>query len=103
MVRRSDGLRGSKGGIKTRPKLRVESLDYHEGLSVNQVKIILREFGFNDKHVVEFSEWLVGQTCPIIQRHNRHTGVFGKTVGVFEYDLFRWIDAQKTGVPPVWD
>lgn len=79
-----------------------EPLDYHEGLSANQVRIILREFGFGDKFH-EFSEWMYGQTCPIIDRHNRDTGEQIQVGGVYEYDLFRWIDNQKKGTPLVWD
>lgn len=103
MVRRSNGLRNSKGGVQARPKLRVESLDYHEGLSANQVKIILREFGFNDKQRDEFNEWMYGQTCPIITRHKEDGSGVEQVGGVYEYDLFRWIEAKRTKVAPVWD
>lgn len=76
-----------------------ERLDYHEGLSPNQVKIICRELKLdNDK----FSEWMFGQTCPIIQRYN-DDGKLISVTGVYEYDLFRWISSQKTGVAPIWD
>lgn len=82
-------------------KRKPESLDYHEGLSANQVKIILREFGLESK-LDKFNDWMYGQTSPIIKRHNTQ----GKIVdmeGIYEYDLFRWIDSQKTGIAPVWD
>lgn len=103
MVRRADGLRNSKGVVKAHPKLRVESLDYHEGLSSNQVKIILREFGFNDKQQSEFNEWMYGQTCPVVVRHNRESGKEERIGAIYEYDLFRWIEAKRTKVAPVWD
>ena len=79
-----------------------EPLNYHEGLSVNQVKIVLTEFGF-DNRIDEFNEWMYGQTAPIIQRHNRRTGNIEKTGGIYEYDLFRFIESKKTGVAPRWD
>lgn len=81
-------------------KKHLEPLDYHEGLSSGQCKIICRELGLNyDK----FAEWMYGQTCPIIQRHNERTGKIEQTGGVYEYDLFRWIDNQKKGTPLIWD
>lgn len=99
MARRIDGLRNSKSGVQTRPKLRVESLDYHEGLSVNQVKIILRELKLDER---KFNEWMYGQTCPVIQRADRN-GVWRQVLGIYEYDLFRWIENQKKGTPLIWD
>lgn len=85
-----------------RKKQLLESLDYHEGMSPNQVKIVLREFGL-DKRIDEFNEWMYGQTCPLLERRDRN----GKLVtvgGIYEYDLFRWIEAiKKTGIEPVWD
>jgi len=81
-------------------KLR-EMLDYHEGLSSNQVHIILREFGL--EHTFdEFNEWLYGQTCPIIKRGGEYD-IWKSVGGVYEYDLFRFIDSKKTGIPPAWD
>lgn len=81
-------------------KSKQEELDYHEGLSVNQVKIILREFGLDAR---KFNEWMYGQTCPIIHRYNEKTGMLEKCGGVYEHDLFRWIDNQKRGTPLIWD
>lgn len=91
----------TKGRTKSK-RITIEPLDYHEGLSSNQVKIILREFGFN-KYISEFNAWMDGQTCPIVQRHNRDTGKVEQTCGIYEYDLFRWIEAKKTKIEPVWD
>ena len=102
MARRIDGLRNRKGRNETRSKLRVESLDYHEGLSANQIKIILREFKLSDR-IKQFNEWMYGQTCPVIQRSNRRTGKSEQTGGIYEYDLFRWIENQKKGTPLIWD
>lgn len=102
MARRSDGLRSSKSRVQTRPKLRVDSLDYHEGLSTNQVKIILREFGLYDR-LQQFNEWMYGQTCPLIYRTKRSDGSMEAIGGVYEYDLFRWIENQKKGTPLIWD
>ena len=82
-----------------RKKQPLESLDYHEGLSANQVKIILRELNLD---VDKFNDWMYGQTCPIVKRHNEK-GEIEDLVGVYEYDLFRWIDNQKKGTPLIWD
>lgn len=74
-------------------------LNYHEGLSSNQVKLILREFNLD---FGKFSEWMYGQTCPIVERWDND----GKRIalgGIYEYDLFRWIDNQKNGTPLIWD
>lgn len=75
-------------------------LDYHEGLSNNQVKIILGELNLNFS---EFSEWMYGQTCPIIPRHSRDTGEVIEKSGIYEYDLFRWIANKRKGTALVWD
>lgn len=82
-----------------RKKKREESFDYHEGLSANQVKIILREFNLN---LGKFNKWMYGQTCPVIHRTN-NAGVLVEVHGVYEYDLFRWIENQKTGTPLIFD
>lgn len=103
MARRTTGLGNSKSVGKVGRVLRQESLDYHEGISANQAKIILREFGFNDKSVRDFNEWMYGQTCPVLVRHNRESGKEERVGGIYEYDLFRWIENQKRGTPLVWD
>lgn len=77
------------------------SLDYHEGLSSNQVEIILRSHSL-DHLIDEFNEWLYGQTSPIVIRYNKE-GKEEKIVGVYEYDLFRWIESKRTGIAPVFD
>jgi len=88
----------TKGRTKSKKRV-VEPLDYHEGLSDNQVTIILRELGLNrDK----FYSWMSGQTRPVIARNDRKGGV-EHVGGVFEYDLFRWIENQKKGTPLIWD
>jgi hypothetical protein len=94
MARRKAGLAGTKASTQ-------ELLDYHEGLSINQVKIILCEFGLGDKYK-QFSEWMYGQTCPIIKRGGEYD-VWKSVGGVYEYDLFRWIENQKKGTPLIWD
>lgn len=78
-----------------------ETLDYHEGLSPNQVKIILREMGFAHR-TDEFSDWLNGQTGPLLDRRDAD-GKLVQLGGVYEYDLFRWIWAQKNGTATIWD
>lgn len=78
---------------------RKEVLDYHEGLSTNQVKIILGECGLNFS---EFSKWMCGQTCPTVPRYDRKGGTT-ISCGVFEYDLFRWISHKKRGATLLWD
>lgn len=91
MARRTGRVAASKAA-------RQESLDYHEGLSANQVKVILRELDLDYR---KFSEWMYGQTCPIIPRWVN--GGIKEVGGVYEYDLFRWIENQKKGTPLIWD
>lgn len=74
-------------------------LNYHEGLSINQVKVILRELKLDYS---KFEPWLYGQTCPIVQRYTR-SGKLREVRGVYEYDLFRWIENQTKSTPLVWD
>jgi hypothetical protein len=74
-------------------------LDYHEGLSANQVKVILHELGLEYS---SFEKWLYGQTCPVISRY-RAKGKSVETLGVYEYDLFRWIKNKTRGIPLMWD
>lgn len=76
-----------------------EVLDYHEGLSPNQVKIIIRALGLD---LQKFNEWLYGQTCPVIIRHDA-MGRPKEIGGIYEYDLFRWIDNQTRGTKLIWD
>lgn len=90
----------TKGRTKSK-RTAIEPLDYHEGLSSNQVKIILRELGFSNR-LKQFNDFMFGQTCPIINRMDKN----GRSVevgGIYEYDLFRWISSQKTGIEPIWD
>jgi hypothetical protein len=102
MVRRTARLRDRKSKPKMDVKVLQRQLDYHEGLSANQVKVILVEFGLGDR-IEQFSEWMFGQTCPVVQRHNRDSGKLEQTGGVYEYDLFRWVENQKKGTPLIWD
>lgn len=102
MARRTRGLRDRKSKSEVDTKVLQRSLDYHEGLSANQVKIILVELGMAGS-IARFNDWMYGQTCPIVQRHNRDTGKVEQTGGIYEYDLFRWIENQKRGTPLVWD
>jgi len=102
MARRVDGLRDRKSKPKVDAKVLQASLDYHEGLSANQVKIILVEFGLGHK-LNEFNDFMYGQTCPLVERHNRDTGELVQKGGIYEYDLFRWIENQKKGTPLIWD
>lgn len=90
----------TRGRTKSK-KAVVESLDYHEGFSANQVKIILREIGLGNK-LKQFNDFMYGQTCPIINRMDEN-GRSEQVGGVYEYDLFRWIANQKKGVPLIWD
>lgn len=102
MARRTDGLRDSKSKSKVDAQIRGKHLDYHEGLSANQVTIILRELGLGDR-IDRFNEWMHGQTCPIIARYKKDGTGIEKVIGIYEYDLFRWIENQKKGTPLVWD
>ena len=102
MARRVNGLRDRKSKPKVDAKVLQASLDYHEGLSANQIKVILVEFGLGDR-IEQFSEWMYGQTCPMVVRHNRESGKEERLGGVYEYDLFRWIENQKKGTPLIWD
>lgn len=103
MARRFSSVGNSHSKSKVVGKVSLPVLDYHEGLSSNQVKIILIELGFNLKHIARFNEWMDGQTCKLVIRHNERTGKEERVIGVYEYDLFRWIESQRTKVPPVWD
>ncbi|MFW9922707.1 MAG: DUF58 domain-containing protein, partial [Candidatus Thorarchaeota archaeon] len=42
--------------------------------------------------VDDFNDWMYGQTCPMVIRVNRETGKQECAVGVYEYDVFRYID-----------
>lgn len=87
---------------KTKNRKRVqENLNYHEGLSSNQVKIILRELDFHESSLSQFNEWMVGQTCPVVPRWVN--GGIKEEGGVYEYDLFRWIGNQQRGTPLIFD
>lgn len=99
MARRSNGLGNLQGKRKVDRKVPMERLDYHEGLSANQVKIVLRELGLDHD---KFNSWMYGQTCPIVHRTDDN-GKLQALGGVYEYDLFRWIENQKKGTPLVWD
>lgn len=101
MVRRATGLRNRKSKSKVDIKVCQDRFDYHEGLSLNQVKIILAEFGFDGKFE-QFASWMVGQTSPIIHRSDKQ-GRLQQVYGTYEYDLFRWINSQKKGTPLIWD
>lgn len=94
-------MAGRKGSVASRKKSPLADLDYHEGLSVNQVKVVLREFGLSDRSN-RFFEWLHGQTCPFVKRYNKK-GEAVDAIGVYEWDLFRWIENQKKGTPLIWD
>lgn len=99
MARRTSGLRNRESKPQVDLKVHVGQLNYHEGLSFNQVTIILCELGLDYN---KFGEWLYGQTCPLVERWHRN----GKRVtvtGVYEWDLFRWIANQKKGTPLIWD
>lgn len=76
-----------------------QTLDYHEGFSTNQVRILLQELGYDEK---EFNDFLSGQTCPMVPRYNRK----GKTelvFGVYEYDFLRWLRHKRYGEKPIFD
>lgn len=98
---------GSVGNLKSKPKVEPDfsekSLDYHEGLSINQVRVILHEFGFKQGDFVKFSKWMYGQTCPVLECHSAIAGANIKAAGVYEYDLFRWISNQRRGTPLIFD
>lgn len=99
MARCRNKVGNSRNKSKMESKVHLGSLDYHEGLSANQVKIILRELSLD---FGKFSEWMYGQTCPLIQRYDE-SGKIREVGGIYEYDLFRWIENQKKGTPLIWD
>lgn len=101
MARRANGLGNLNGKSKVVKNISQEPLDYHEGLSLNQVKIILRESGLG-RHFDEWSKWMDGQTCPFVKRYN-DKGAVVDAIGFYEYDVFRWIENKKKGTPLVWD
>jgi hypothetical protein len=100
MAGSTNHLRMRKNKPKVDGSVYARRLDYHEGLSLNQVAVILKELGLLES-IGEFQEWLHGQTCPVIKRRGKSGDV--DVFGVFEYDLFRWIYSKKTGIPPIWD
>lgn len=102
MGRRADGLGDIQGKRKVDRKVPLEQLDYHEGLSVNQVKVVLREFGLANT-IRDFFKWMDGQTGPIIHRWNDRQRRVEAVCGTYEYDLFRWVAHQKTKAPLIWD
>ena len=75
-------------------------LDYHEGLSDNQVRIALYELGLDYK---DFAEWMNGQTCPIVPRPRELDGEVQNVPGVYEYDLVRYVHWKLKGIKPIWD
>lgn len=103
MARRTARIRERKSKPKMDTEILSYGLDYHEGFSRNQVKVILREFGFDRFQLQRFNEWMSGQTCPMVIRHNRKSGKEERVCGIYEYDLFRWIESQKKGTPLIWD
>lgn len=88
-----------KPNSRTRGGMAHKPLNYHEGLSANQVNIILTEFGLKSD---KFYTWMYGQTCPMVQRYDEHGNTM-RILGIYEYDLFRWIENQKKGTPLIWD
>jgi len=82
-----------------RKKLKPDVLDMHEGVTLNQVKIILRAFGLDFD---EFDKWMYGQTAPILVRHDEKGHCVTKP-GFYEYDLFRWIANKRHGTPLIFD
>lgn len=76
-----------------------EVLDYHEGLSANQVKILLAELGLDES---KFSEWMHGQTSPLLVRKD-DKGRDVLVCGYYEYDVFRWVANQRKGTPLIFD
>ena len=99
MARRTDRLGNSQSKPKVERVVRQASLDYHEGLSANQVKIILHELGLD---YGKFCKWINGQTCPVVSKTD-HNGQLQDIFGFYEYDVFRWIANQKKGTPLIWD
>ncbi len=76
-----------------------EAFNDHEGLSWNQVLIILNFFKLDSN---EFGNWMYGQTCPMVPR-NDTKGVCKTVLGYYEYDVFRWINYKLSGTPLIWD
>lgn len=67
-----------------------ESLDYNEGLSLNQVYIVLREFGL-DHRLDEFKKWLAHQSFSLVPRYDQDGPGIVHYAGISEKVLFRWI------------
>lgn len=82
--------------------MKKQTLDYHEGLSLNQCRIILREFGL-EGYWKEFLGWMAGQTMPMMERWSWKKKKRIGEVGVYEYDLFRFIAWKTKGTAPVFD
>lgn len=75
------------------------TLDYHEGLSDNQVRIILQEMNLEYK---PFCEWMIGQTGPMVPRYDKKGGI-DMMCGTYEYDVFRYINWKLFGTPTLFD
>jgi hypothetical protein len=68
--------------------------DEHMGLTVEEVKAVLKFFNLPDQ---EYFEWMEGQTCPIIPNGN------SVSMGYYWYDLNRWIEHKLNGKTLIWD
>lgn len=76
-----------------------KQLNFHEGLSFNQAQVIVEGVNLSFRH---FSNWLGGQTCPMVVRIDE-LGNRVMHLGVYEYDLIRYIKLKLFKVPTIWD
>ena len=65
--------------------------DSHVGFSKEECQVVLRYFNLPD---VFFFNWMDGQTCPMLPN--------GK-IGVYWYDLNRYIRWKVVGEKPIFD
>jgi hypothetical protein len=83
-IQQEDNMARGKRGRK-------EIFDDHTPFSFEEVCAVLRFFNLP---VREFNEWISGQTCPICPNGN---------LGIYWYDLNRYIVWKKQGTEPIFD
>lgn len=83
----------SKGKIRVKQKNKPSkvSFDDHIALSYEEVRGVLKYFNIPEQ---EFSDWIYGQTCPILPNG---------TWGYYWYDVNRFVRWKIGGPTPIFD
>jgi predicted DNA-binding transcriptional regulator AlpA len=66
----------------------------NENMTWEKVKEVLHKNKLSVKH---FTDWMNGQTCPIVEVKGK------KQIGFYKYDVDRYIQWQLKGIEPIWD